>query len=79
MSQTVEIVFDDNSGKFVIHYSGVATHAEEHQITDEILARLEKIGFKAEVSHYHDQPKVPDIQEEEDSVRSPEKTKQRSG
>lgn len=61
MAEQIEIVFDENTGKFVVHFSGVATHDQEHQILDQLIANLEKQGFDVNVEHYHDKPKLPDL------------------
>lgn len=61
MAKQVEILFDESSGKFVAHFSGFKTHQEEHQMLDQILAKLRERGFDAEVDHHHDKPKLPEF------------------
>ncbi|TSC83197.1 MAG: hypothetical protein G01um101419_163 [Parcubacteria group bacterium Gr01-1014_19] len=55
----IEVLFDQLNGKFVVHFDGVPTHDEEHQILDELIARLKKKGYAVEVEHRHDDPKLP--------------------
>lgn len=64
MAEQIEIVFNERDGKFVVHFSGVATHEREHELLDKLLAELKSIGFDAEVEHYHDRPKLPELEEE---------------
>lgn len=63
MAEQIEIVFNERDGKFVVHFSGVATHEKEHELLDKLLAELKSIGFDAEVEHYHDRPKLPELEE----------------
>ncbi len=55
----IEVLFDEKSGKFVVHFDGVPTHDEEHQILDQLIAKLKKKGYAVEVEHRHDDPKLP--------------------
>ena len=55
----IEIVFDESTGKFVVHFEGFLTHEEEHQELDKLLAKLKQKGFDAEVTHRQDKPKLP--------------------
>lgn len=64
MSKQIEALFDEKTGKFVVHFSGVPTHDEEHRILDELLAKLQAAGYEVETEHYHDRPKLPELQEE---------------
>lgn len=59
MAKKVEVVFNEKDGKFVVHFSGVPIHDEEHKILDELIAQLKRQGFEAKVSHYHEKPKLP--------------------
>lgn len=63
MAEQMEIVFSERDGKFVVHFSGVATHEQEHELLDQLLAELKGLGFDAEVEHYHDRPKLPELEE----------------
>ena len=76
MSAKIEIAFNKTTGNFVVHYSGVKSHDEEHGLTDELIARLKKAGYEIKVRHHHDDsaPKIPNI-ESEDVVSSPTKVK----
>lgn len=64
MSAKMEIVFNKETGNFVVHYDGVESHAKEHELTDELIALLQKAGYEIKTSHYHDDraPKIPDIE-----------------
>lgn len=64
MARKVEIVFDEKEGKFVVHFAGVPTHEEEHEILDQLLSKLKALGFEPEVNHYHDNPKLPEFNNE---------------
>lgn len=73
MPKQVEIVFDEKSGKFVVHFSGVPVHEEEHRILDQIIAELKKHGFDVETEHFHEKPRLPEFDEKqlpEPKVRS---------
>lgn len=69
MPAKIEIAFDKKTGNFVVHYDGVESHAKEHELTDELIALLQKAGYEIKTSHSHDgaAPKIPDI-ETEDAV-----------
>lgn len=64
MSEKIEIAFDENTGKFVFHVSGAASHEREHQIFNEFLAKLHDLGYNTDVEFFHDHPKLPDLQNE---------------
>ena len=72
----VEILFDEKTGKFVIHYEGVPTHEEEHKITEQLLERLHQMGYEVTMEHYHDKPKLPDL---DDPSRGNPRIPQRHG
>lgn len=55
----IEILFDEKNGKFVVHFDGVPTHDEEHEILDQLVAKLKKKGYVVEVEHTHENPKLP--------------------
>jgi hypothetical protein len=64
MARNIEVVFDQKTGDFVLHYSGVRTHAEEHALTDRIKEELRKLGFDVDEDHSHDKPRIPEVDEE---------------
>jgi len=61
MAKQTEIIFDENSGRFVIHFTGYASHDDEHKELDRILGQLRRQGFDAEVKHFHDKPRLPEL------------------
>ena len=78
MAQEIEIVFNEETGKFVIHpKSGFATHDDEHAMIDELIRQLQAQGFDVEVGHYHDKPKIPEV--EDPTVLPPTKIKKGGG
>lgn len=62
MAKQFDIVFNEGTGKFVVHFSGVATHSEEHELLDRLLQELKSKGFDFEVEHFHDRPKIPELE-----------------
>lgn len=64
----IEIMFNPQTGNFVVHYSGVPTHAEEHALTDRLVNELRKLGFDVETDHKHDAPKIPEVEKENGNV-----------
>lgn len=65
----IELLFNENGDQFVLHYRGVPSHDEEHQISDKLLEGLSGLGWETSTEHFHDKPKVPEIQKEEESPR----------
>jgi hypothetical protein len=56
----MEILFDERSGKFVVHFEGVATHEKEHEIFDQLAAKLKEDGYDASSEEYKDSSKLPE-------------------
>ena len=75
MAKNIEIVFNGKTGDFVVHYSGVPTHAEEHAITDKLIRELRKQGFDVDTDHFHDAPRIPDVEEDAEIVKAPERVR----
>lgn len=59
----IEILFDEKTGQFVTHFSGVETHDEEHKILDKLVETLKTNGLAVSVNHYHEKPKLPEYSE----------------
>ncbi len=58
----IQVVYEEEKGTFVIHYNGVVTHAREHELTDELIAKFKTAGFDvSEVEHWKEAPKLPDV------------------
>lgn len=62
MAKQIEALFNEKTGKFVVHFSGVPNHEEEHRILDELIAKLKSQGFDVKVEHYHEKPKLPELE-----------------
>ncbi len=75
MGKNIEIVFNDKTGDFVVHYSGVPSHAEEHGISDKLKSELRKLGYDVDTDHFNDQPRIPEVEEESDVVKVPERVR----
>ena len=69
MAEKVEVAFNNTTGKFVVHFSGVATHEKEHELLRELIQNLRAQGFDAEVDYYHDRPKLPEVEETQGVLR----------
>lgn len=72
MTKQTEIIFDEATGKFVVHFTGYVTHDDEHKELDRILDQLRRQGFDAEVSHFHDKPKLPELDQSTIPLREEE-------
>jgi len=66
MARTFEIVFDEKTGNCAVHFSGVPTHDEEHQLLDQLVAKLQENGLTVDITHVHTEPpKIPQLAEPE--------------
>lgn len=67
--EEVQIIFDDETGKFVVHFDGMS-HEKSHAELDKIIDNLKAQGFEIDyVRHIHGTtPKHIPIPEEEPKV-----------
>lgn len=56
----MEIIFDERTGRFVVHFDGVATHDKEHEIFDQLAAKLKESGYEVSSEEFKDSPKLPE-------------------
>jgi len=64
VAETIEILFDENTGDFVVHFENVETHDKEHEIISRLATKLRAAGFEVDTDQYHDKPKIPEVNEE---------------
>lgn len=56
----MEILFDERSGKFVVHFEGVAAHEKEHEIFDQLTVKLKEDGYETVSEEFKERPKLPE-------------------
>ncbi len=61
----VEVLFDEKTGKFIVHCEGFSTHEKEHELIKKLVGKLKAQGFDVEVSHKIDKPKLPESDSEQ--------------
>ena len=66
--QQMEVLFNESTGDFMTHFSGVPNHSEEHRLLDKFMETLRNNGFKTDVHHHHEKPKLPVIEVNDEDV-----------
>jgi len=69
MKKKVEIMFDEKTGRFVVHFEGMRRHPQEHAMLKRLVNELQKQGFDVEMSDYSDDPKIPEAENEGEPER----------